>query len=130
MKWGASKQAVTLNDGKGQGNNIAVIPTYVQGICTQMDLWRTSPELYKNKRFADAIAIWSDPWPIIDSACLLRTSNAFIFESKCRHIFRAIDISQIDDNRCHHIAFDAHQIQRAKLPPLSHDDQSVDSVSA
>ncbi len=58
IKWGASKQAVTLNDGKGQNNNIAVFPTYVQGICAQMDLWRTSKN-YKNKRFADAIAIWS-----------------------------------------------------------------------
>lgn len=58
IKWGASKNAVALNDGKGQGNNIAVFPTYVQGICAQMDLWRTSHN-YKNKRFADAIAIWS-----------------------------------------------------------------------
>lgn len=58
IKWGAAKKAVTLNDGKGQGNNIAVFPTFVQGICAQLDLWRTSPN-YKNKRFADAIAIWS-----------------------------------------------------------------------
>lgn len=57
-KWGAEAKAVVLNDGKGQGNNIAVFPTYVQGICAQMDLWRTSKN-YKNKRFADAIAIWS-----------------------------------------------------------------------
>jgi hypothetical protein len=33
IKWGADPKAVTLNDGKGQGNNIAVFPTYVQGIC-------------------------------------------------------------------------------------------------
>jgi hypothetical protein len=58
IKWGASKNAVALNDGLGQGNNIAVFPTYVQGICAQLDLWRSSPN-YKNKRFADAIAIWS-----------------------------------------------------------------------
>lgn len=58
IKWGAAKQAVVLNDGKGQGNNIAVFPTFVQGICAQMDLWRTSPN-YKNKPFGDAIAIWS-----------------------------------------------------------------------
>jgi len=58
IKWGAEKQAVTLNDGKGQGNNIAVFPTYVQGICAQLDLWRSSSN-YKNKKFADAIAIWS-----------------------------------------------------------------------
>lgn len=58
IKWGAAKKAVTLNDGKGQGNNIAVFPTFVQGICAQLDLWRTSKN-YRNKRFADAIAIWS-----------------------------------------------------------------------
>ncbi len=56
-KWG-STQTVTLNDGKGQGNNIAVFKTYVDGICAQLDLWRTSPN-YRNKKFADAIAIWS-----------------------------------------------------------------------
>lgn len=58
IKWGASPKAVVLNDGKGQGNNIAVFPTYVQGICAQLDLWRTSPN-YRNKPFKDAIAIWS-----------------------------------------------------------------------
>lgn len=56
-KWG-STDTVTLHDGLGQGNNIAVFPTYVQGICAQLDLWRTSSN-YKNKRFEDAIAIWS-----------------------------------------------------------------------
>ena len=56
-KWG-STETITLHDGLGQGNNIAVFPTYVQGICAQLDLWRTSPN-YKNKRFEDAIAIWS-----------------------------------------------------------------------
>lgn len=55
-KWG-STQTVTLNDGLGQGNNIAVFPTFVAGICAQLDLWRTSPN-YKNKRFGDAINIW------------------------------------------------------------------------
>ena len=58
IKWGAAKKAVSLNDGTGQGNNIAVFPTYVKGICAQLDLWRTSKN-YKNKKFADAIAIWS-----------------------------------------------------------------------
>lgn len=58
IKWGANSHPVTLNDGKGQGNNIAVFPTYVQGICAQMDLWRTSIR-YKDHRFADAIAVWS-----------------------------------------------------------------------
>lgn len=58
IKWGAQKKAVTLNDGKGQGNNIAVFPTFVQGICAQLDLWRTSKN-YRNKKFADAIRVWS-----------------------------------------------------------------------
>lgn len=57
LKWG-SKETVYLSDGTGQGNNIAVFPTWVQGICAQLDLWRSSPR-YKNKRFADAIATWS-----------------------------------------------------------------------
>ena len=57
-KWGASPNVVMLNDGKGQGNNIAVFPTHVQGICAQLDLWRTSGN-YRNRRFADAIAVWS-----------------------------------------------------------------------
>jgi hypothetical protein len=56
-KWG-STDTVTLHDGLGQGNNIAVFPTYVQGICAQLDLWRSSAN-YKNKKFSDAIAIWS-----------------------------------------------------------------------
>jgi hypothetical protein len=56
-KWG-STETITLHDGLGQGNNIAVFPTYVDGICAQLDLWRSSPN-YKNKRFADAIAVWS-----------------------------------------------------------------------
>lgn len=58
IKWGAQPKAVTLNDGKGQGNNIAVFPTYVQGICAQLDLWRTSKN-YRNRNFEDAIRIWS-----------------------------------------------------------------------
>lgn len=58
IKWGASHKAVSLHDGKGQGNNIAIFPTFVQGICAQLDLWRTSKN-YRNKRFVDAIAIWS-----------------------------------------------------------------------
>lgn len=58
VKWGASPRAVSLNDGTGQGNTIAVFPTYVQGICAQLDLWRTSRH-YRNKKFSAAIAIWS-----------------------------------------------------------------------
>jgi len=56
-KWGATRSE-SLADGTGQGNNIAHFPTYVQGICAQLDLWRTSKN-YRNKRFADAIRIWS-----------------------------------------------------------------------
>ncbi len=55
-KWGAGP-TVNLNDGLGQGNNIAVFPTYVQGICAQIDLWR-SPR-YHNKTFSEAIKVWS-----------------------------------------------------------------------
>lgn len=58
IKWGAAPKPVTLNDGKGQGNNIAVFPSSVLGICAQLDLWRTSKN-YRNKTFADAIAVWS-----------------------------------------------------------------------
>lgn len=57
LKWG-STQTIYLSDGLGQDNNIAIFPTWVQGICAQLDLWRSSDH-YKNKRFADAIAIWS-----------------------------------------------------------------------
>jgi hypothetical protein len=57
LKWG-STQTIYLSDGLGQDNNIAIFPTWVQGICAQLDLWRTS-ERYKNKRFADAIRTWS-----------------------------------------------------------------------
>ncbi|MDE5451342.1 hypothetical protein GWE18_00430 [Bradyrhizobium sp. CSA112] len=61
-KWG-SKKWVYLNDGTGQGGNgkgnkIATFDNWVDGICAQLDLWRTSPN-YKNKRFAEAIRIWS-----------------------------------------------------------------------
>lgn len=58
VKWGAAPKAVSLNDGTGQGNNIAVFPTYRQGICAQLDLWRSS-KYYKNKRFSEAIKTWS-----------------------------------------------------------------------
>lgn len=58
IKWGAQKVAVKLKDGTGQNNNIAVFPTYVQGICAQLDLWRTSKH-YRNKPFKDAIRVWS-----------------------------------------------------------------------
>jgi hypothetical protein len=58
IKWGAQKAAVKLNDGTGQNNNIAVFPTYVDGICAQLDLWRTSKN-YRNKPFSEAIRIWS-----------------------------------------------------------------------
>lgn len=56
-KWGSVK-TIYLSDGLGQNNNIAIFPTWVQGICAQLDLWRSSAN-YKNKRFADAIHTWS-----------------------------------------------------------------------
>jgi hypothetical protein len=61
-KWGSTKW-IYLSDGTGQGggghgNKIAIFDTWVQGICAQLDLWRTSPK-YRGKRFADAIAVWS-----------------------------------------------------------------------
>lgn len=61
-KWG-SKKWVYLNDGTGQGgggkgNKIAYFDTWVDGICAQLDLWRTSKN-YRNKPFSKAIAIWS-----------------------------------------------------------------------
>lgn len=56
-RWG-SKETVYLSDGLGQGNNIAVFETWVDGICAQLDLWRTSPN-YRNKEFKDAIRVWS-----------------------------------------------------------------------
>ncbi len=55
-KWGAEPKAVTLNDGLGQGNNIAVFPTKVQGACAQFDLWRTG---YCNLTLEAAIKKWS-----------------------------------------------------------------------
>jgi hypothetical protein len=57
LKWGSSK-TIYLSDGLGQNNNIAIFDTWVQGICAQLDLWRTSAN-YKNKRFADAIHTWA-----------------------------------------------------------------------
>lgn len=61
-KWGSTRW-VYLNDGTGQGgggkgNKIATFDNWVDGISAQLDLWRSSPK-YRNKRFADAIAIWS-----------------------------------------------------------------------
>jgi hypothetical protein len=56
-KWGETSH-VTLNDGLGQGNQIAVFPTKVQGACAQFDLWRSSKN-YRNRCLADAIKTWS-----------------------------------------------------------------------
>jgi hypothetical protein len=61
-KWGSTKWQY-LADGTGQGgggkgNKIAIFDNWVDGICAQMDLWRTSKN-YKNKRLKDAITIWS-----------------------------------------------------------------------
>ena len=52
-KWG-SKSYVTLND--GQGNKIAVFPTFVQGAAAQFDLWASS---YTNMTLQAAIDKWS-----------------------------------------------------------------------
>lgn len=61
-KWG-SKRWIYLNDGTGQGggghgNKIAIFDNWVDGICAQIDMWRTKPA-YKNQKFKDAIAVWS-----------------------------------------------------------------------
>jgi len=57
LKWG-SVQTEYLNDGLNQGNNIAYFPSFMQGICAQLDMWRTSDH-YRNKKFKDAIHTWS-----------------------------------------------------------------------
>lgn len=57
LKWG-SKTTFYLSDGLGQGNNIAVFDTYVQGICAQLDLWRASKN-YAGKTLAAALYTWS-----------------------------------------------------------------------
>lgn len=56
-KWGAV-QTVGLNDGLGQGNNIAVFPSKVKGAAAQFDLWHSSKR-YNNKPLVDAISTWS-----------------------------------------------------------------------
>lgn len=56
IKWGASPHAVGLNDGLGQGNNIAVFPTPFQGACAQFDLWQTG---YVGMTLAAADKKWS-----------------------------------------------------------------------
>lgn len=57
LKW-HSKKTIYLADGLAQGNNIAIFDNFVDGICAQLDLWRSSAN-YKNKRFADAIHTWA-----------------------------------------------------------------------
>src|SRR5690349_10594459 len=54
QKWGA-EQTIGLNDGLGQGNNIAVFPTKVQGAAAQFDLWRAH---YCGISLATAITKW------------------------------------------------------------------------
>jgi len=56
-KWGATASP-TLNDGLGQGNNIAVFPDKVHGAAAQFDLWHTSAH-YHNKTLTEAIHTWS-----------------------------------------------------------------------
>lgn len=56
-KWGETHH-VSLNDGLGQGNQIAVFPDKIHGAAAQFDLWRTSSN-YHNRPLATAIKIWS-----------------------------------------------------------------------
>ncbi len=61
-KWN-SKRWIYLNDGTGQGGNghgnkIAIFEAFYDGICAQLDLWRTSKN-YRNKRLYDALRVWS-----------------------------------------------------------------------
>lgn len=56
-KWGSTR-VESLNDGLGQGNNIAHFPTKVQGAAAQFDLWHTSGH-YNNRTLRVAIATWS-----------------------------------------------------------------------
>jgi hypothetical protein len=61
-KWG-SRKWIYLNDGTGQGggghgNKIAIFDTFEDGICAQLDLWRSSPK-YKGKKLRDALRVWS-----------------------------------------------------------------------
>lgn len=55
LKWGSTR-TIYLSDGLGQDNNAAIFDTWVQGICAQIELWRTK---YRNQTFANAIAVWS-----------------------------------------------------------------------
>lgn len=54
-KWGATS-AVALNDGLGQGNNIADFPDYISGAAAQFYLWSTG---YVNMTLQAAITKWS-----------------------------------------------------------------------
>lgn len=56
-KWGETSH-VTLNDGLGQGNQIAVFPDRVHGAAAQFDLWHTSAH-YHNQRLDVALKTWS-----------------------------------------------------------------------
>lgn len=55
-KWGETSH-VTLNDGLGQGNQIALFPNKVHGAAAQFDLWRT--QRYNGKPLAVALKTWS-----------------------------------------------------------------------
>ena len=55
--WGSTSTS-DLNDGLGQGNNIAYFPTKVQGAAAQFDLWRSSKH-YRNKTLAEGLKAWS-----------------------------------------------------------------------
>lgn len=53
--WGATS-TTALNDGLGQGNNIAAFPTKIQGACAQFALWRAG---YVNMTLEAADRKWS-----------------------------------------------------------------------
>lgn len=54
-KWGETAH-ITLNDGLGQGNNIAFFPSKVSGAAAQFDLWRSR---YCNMTLQAAVTKWS-----------------------------------------------------------------------
>lgn len=55
QKWGATS-TVALNDGLGQGNNIADFPDFISGAAAQFYLWNTG---YVNMTLEAAITKWS-----------------------------------------------------------------------
>lgn len=83
-KWGAN-QTIGLNDGLGQGNNIAVFPDMVHGAAAQFDLWRGRN--YFNKPLSQAIRTWCGGNSVaqyiafLTSRCPGLSANTLITES-------------------------------------------------